>query len=434
MIRLVSLLVAASLSLSACGSNEKEQNGNVADGDASATLSERERRELDRIATLGYLSGGAPAPDVSGVTASSVGASPGYTICVSSDFAGAYLLDMDGRILHAWVDKSGKAWNRARPRPDGRIVGIQEFPGQLVELSPRSRVLRVAGNDIDRFTAAARLIRAGEDDLGNLIVHHDFVITEPRNGWVIARTWGLLPSLRGKPFVKDVLCRLVAEADSIRMADSLSVPGAFLRSDYSGVFTAAMRSGDRDPTHANSIEILKGSIPHPAFVAGNILVSLRNMSCLAVIDPRLREVVWVSQGPWQRQHCARETPDGTILLFDNRPEDGQSRVAEYDPIGDRVVWEFSEPGFFTEFEGAEQLLPNGNLLVTESRDGRILEVSEDGGVVWEYVTPGRSSGGDSVAVIYRAYRVPYDYFVGEFGEELRERRLSKRFDAEDAQG
>src|SRR3546814_19873821 len=46
---------------------------------------------------------------------------------------------------------------------------------------------------------------------------------------------------------------------------------------------------------------------------------------------------------------------------------------------------------------AQQRLPNGNTLITESDGGRAIEVSPEGDVVWEYVNPVR--GGEAGAFI-----------------------------------
>ena len=39
--------------------------------------------------------------------------------------------------------------------------------------------------------------------------------------------------------------------------------------------------------------------------------------------------------------------------------------------------------------GSQQRLPNGNTLISETNNGRILEVTRDADVVWEYRIPER---------------------------------------------
>jgi outer membrane protein assembly factor BamB len=162
--------------------------------------------------------------------------------------------------------------------------------------------------------------------------------------------------------------------------------------------------GERDPIHANSIEVFERSGRRFA------LVSLRNLDTIAVVDLEATEVVWAGVGPWHRQHEARFVPGG-ILLFDNLGLGDQSRVIEYDTERTRIVWSFTEPGFFSESEGAEQRLVNGNTLVTESNSGRLVEVTRDGRIVWEYVNPVsvEVDGAEVVLGISRAERLPPDF-------------------------
>jgi hypothetical protein len=62
---------------------------------------------------------------------------------------------------------------------------------------------------------------------------------------------------------------------------------------------------------------------------------------------------------------------------------------------------------YTEARGKHQDLPNGNILITETRGGRILEVAEGGEIVWEYIN--RYDEG-SVARMQDAIRYPPGYF------------------------
>jgi len=93
-------------------------------------------------------------------------------------------------------------------------------------------------------------------------------------------------------------------------------------------------------------------------------------------------------------------------------------VLEFDLDDLSVVWSFTEPGFFTNGAGAQQRLPNGNTLITESERGRVIEVSPDGEVVWEYINPATVRGQPHLLPgILRAERIPGsfpgDWFAGD---------------------
>jgi len=106
------------------------------------------------------------------------------------------------------------------------------------------------------------------------------------------------------------------------------------------------------------------------------------------------------------------------MLFDNRTFDGRSRVVKYDVGSDEVVWSYSRDGFYSLGTGAEQLLPNGDLLITESQKGRIFEITLDGRIVWEYLNPMRMDDDETIVGFTRAYRIPIGYFDDDFRREL----------------
>lgn len=362
-------------------------------------LTDEQRRELERISTLGYVTGSEPAPERSGVIVHDPGASEGYTIYVSRGHPGAFLIDMDGRVLHSWQEDGVMEWTRAWAYPDGSVLGISAGPARLAKLDSDSNLVWTYGGD-------------------DLFAHHDFRVQPNGKIYVLMRRPRYLTWLRESPLQVDMICILESDGGSLRVTDCLSIPEAFRDSGFADMLTADWFMKGGDPFHTNSVEILDGRVAHPAFRAGNLLVSIRNMDALAVIDPEARAVVWVNRGRWQRQHEARVTPSGHVLLFDNRTFDGRSRVVEYDVVNDEVVWSYSDEDFYSLGAGSEQLLPNGDVLVTESQKGRILEVARDGRVMWEYVNPRRINEGRTVVRLARAYRVPREYFKGSFGEAL----------------
>ena len=92
-------------------------------------------------------------------------------------------------------------------------------------------------------------------------------------------------------------------------------------------------------------------------------------------------------------------------------------MIEFDPLTLEIIWQYSyaEAGcipkmtsykFYSPLISAAQRLPNGNTLITEGSGGRLLEVTRDCELVWEYISP--YFGLDNMSNhVYRAYRVPY---------------------------
>ena len=85
-------------------------------------------------------------------------------------------------------------------------------------------------------------------------------------------------------------------------------------------------------------------------------------------------------------------------------------MSQIDPLRREVVWEFhSTPDFpfWSRTGGANSQLPNGNILISETRQGRALEVTPDGEVVWTFVNPGRvGPDGANMARLYEMQRLP----------------------------
>jgi outer membrane protein assembly factor BamB len=114
---------------------------------------------------------------------------------------------------------------------------------------------------------------------------------------------------------------------------------------------------------------------------------------LVVLDPEANSIVWALRGSWRQQHDVKMLPNGHILLFDNQGalmSTGRSRVLEVLPTTGAIVWSFrgtDEDPLDSEIRGGAQRLIGGNTLISESAAGRILEVTPDGTVVWEYVNP-----------------------------------------------
>ena len=192
------------------------------------------------------------------------------------------------------------------------------------------------------------------------------------------------------------------------------------------------------------------------FHPDNIILDSREAGLLAIVDHASGRIVWRT-GPYYRAgddkklgwilgpHHTHMVPKGlpgggNILLFDNGGQSGYglpndnapdgisvmqraySRVLEFDPISKEIVWEYApnkksppdqKAGFdlYSPFISSAQRLPNGNTLITEGSDGRIIEVTKDQEVVWEYLSPylWDSSVPSIRNLVYRAYRVPYDW-------------------------
>jgi len=178
------------------------------------------------------------------------------------------------------------------------------------------------------------------------------------------------------------------------------------------------------------------------FAPNNVIISSRQASLLAIVA-RDGKIVWrlgpdFSESKELRairqiigQHHAHLIPKGlpgagNLLVFDNGGASGygfanpnvpdgantfaraNSRVLEINPVTLELVWSYVGPRFYSSNISGAQRLPNGNTLITEGASGRLLEVTKEGRIVWEYIYP-VFSGANSTNGVYRGYRIPYDW-------------------------
>jgi len=216
-----------------------------------------------------------------------------------------------------------------------------------------------------------------------------------------------------------------------------------------------------DWLHINCVSVLGKNKWYDAgderFHPDNLIFDSRNANILAIISKKTGEIVWqigpdFSKTPELRklgwiigQHHFHMIPkglpgEGNLLVFDNGGEGGYgvpnpasatgnnnarrdySRVLEFNPLTLEIVWQYTplEAGFllfsdaskfYSSYISSAQRLPNGNTFITEGSDGRLIEVTPDHEIVWEYINPYSKgvAGKFSMNMIYRAYRVPYEW-------------------------
>lgn len=219
----------------------------------------------------------------------------------------------------------------------------------------------------------------------------------------------------------------VLSADGALLS-KLSIVDCIARSRFASMLDSLREAGSQKPVdllHPNTVRILDGRCAQslPAFKQGNILTSFRNISTIAIIDPEEKKVVWALSQDWRRQHDPVLLDDCRMLLFDNAgllaagSDERRSRVIEFDPLTQEVTWTYrgtDRSPMFSSLMGTAQRLSNGNTLITESDFGRVIEVTRDGEIVWEFNNP--HTAGDQnefVAVIPDMQRLPVG-FAGRF--------------------
>jgi hypothetical protein len=338
----------------------------------------------------------------------------GLTLYSSTHEQAAYLMDMQGKVVHRWHMNFSALWDESaavkHPRDDGFIYieKARVLPnGDLI-------ALYTAIGDTPWGYGIAKLNARSEVIWKYLAhAHHDFEIDATGNIHVLTQQiseaelagFAHLP----RPRIDDFVVTLSPDGQEIA---STSLMDVFAKSPYARrLYFASQESfNNGDYLHANSLDVLNRPVPGiPGSRAGQVLISFREISTIALVDEEQQTIVWAQTGPWVRQHDAQVLPRGTMLVFDNEGDaggNGISRVLEFEPATARIVWRYGgregEP-LESRARSSQTRLANGNTLIVESMAGRVIEVAPDGEIVWEFINPVR--GGE------RNTRIPIIFWV-----------------------
>ena len=157
----------------------------------------------------------------------------------------------------------------------------------------------------------------------------------------------------------------------------------------------------------------------------DLVVCLRVLNTIAIVSKASGEIKWRwGMEEIGHQHNPTILGNGNILLFDNglhaqskAINPSRSRVIEINPNSGKIEWEYVDEdimSFYSPICSGAQRLPNGNTLICESTKGRVIEVTPDKEIVWEFFSPlyyhyRPDFFGEYTNLIYRAYRYGPDY-------------------------
>ncbi|MFH1755173.1 MAG: arylsulfotransferase family protein [Candidatus Latescibacterota bacterium] len=338
-------------------------------------LTDEQKQDIERLKSVGYLSGSQQASARQNVTVfDSVLAGNGLNLYTSGHEACAFLIDMEGRVLHEWSFDRYIKWPH-------REISLNERPGfwRRVYAYPNGDLLAVySGLGIIKLDKDSDLLWFNANG-----AHHDLDVAEDGTIYVLARDARVNPDIHpDKPVLEDFIALLAPGGETIK---EISVYDAFKNSSYRHMLSRM--NPHSDIFHTNSIEVFDGKLAHisPFYKKGNVLISSRVMDNIAIVDLNEEKVVWATLGDWKKQHEPCLLENGNMLLFDNLDTEISSKVIEFDPATGDILWTYRgtpPESFFTVDCGSNQRLPNGNTLIIESNYGRAFEVTATGNIVW----------------------------------------------------
>jgi hypothetical protein len=359
-------------------------------------------------------------------TIDSMKVQPGMTLLVSSwkwgggDLRpGAKLIDRQGHTIHTWQPDRDELF----PDPVGlknSIPNRQDFHGSYL-LPGGDLILLLSYIGAVRINACGDVLWRLEG--GN---HHAVARSEDGTFWMpgtsserrmkTSKYPNGFPGIN-KPVWVDQMIHVTEDGDVI---DKINVLDVIYNNDLGrylvkglGPLHGPLEVSD-DPAHLNDIEPLSSSMAkeYPLFDAEDLLVSLRVANLIFVFDPDSGDVKWHTSHPFIHQHDPDFVGDGWIRVFDNNTDLagrgkmlGGSRIIALKPHTNSTKVLFptrqSDP-FYTRFRGKQQSLENENMLLTEARAGRVVEIDTTGRTVWEWIH--KSTDDSKVPIVTKASR------------------------------
>ncbi|HTU89465.1 MAG TPA: arylsulfotransferase family protein [Gemmataceae bacterium] len=350
----------------------------------------------------------------------------GFTLYTMTGKAQATLIDMRGNVVHHWQMPFSRVWPHPSHVKDpldddqihwfgcylygnGDLLAIYHADGDtpygygLVKLDKDSKLLwaypgRVHHDiDVDEdgvlYTLTHKLFREPSADL-------DFFPSPYLTDFLVV----LSPD--GRELENIPLAQAFAKSPyALTLVSLASVSKLMVSSNRPKSKTAPPPASARmlrppappqelkyDVLHANSVKVLKRAraAKFPLFQPGQVLLSLRNLDTIAVLDRPTRSIVWAARGIWRAQHDAEFLDNGRLFLYDNCGQESRSRLLEYDLRTQATPWSYSNENstsFQALYRGGKQRLPNGNTLIVDPDDRRLLEVTRSKELVWENYCP-----------------------------------------------
>ena len=337
----------------------------------------------------------------------------GYTLLTPSSERSAYLINMDGRVVHRWTfDTIDPGYARLLDNGNLLMAGSDVNMPTPPEDEPTKppppfelHVTRLGGYKTTLLEVdwEGNVVWSYE----NRFQHHDFVRLP--NGNTMVPEWvelseELHKAVRGgHKLPRERLPRLLGD-------DILEVDPA--GKEVRRIHLWELLDPVKDPihstkrrwewTHLNGLDVND---------AGDVVFSARTNDRVGVISGATGELK-LKFTETHGQHHVTWVGDDLIQVFDNGAS--SSRVLEIQVSSGEVKWCYEASPvhqFFSNYLSGADRLWSGSVLVCEGSSGRLFEVTREQDVVWEWINPfvNFRRNGDIAVGIYRAHRYSADH-------------------------
>jgi Arylsulfotransferase (ASST) len=295
------------------------------------------------------------------------------------------------RLVHSWV-------------PDMAVLEpLLQHPSRLVDTAGTNKPERIRmfhplpmpdGGLVVQNTSPLIRLDACARPVWTLpgIFHHSSASDGAGGMWVSTHLEPQTVKNVKRTFIEDSVVHISGTGEVI---STVSVPRLLEEAGHGRLVWGGDIYSD-DPLHLNDVEPVRQDGPY--WKAGDLLLSLRNASAIALYRPAEERIVWVRTGPWVNQHDVDVVDDRRFSVFDNHRFNGPGEFAWVEGANGVLVHDL-ETGQTTSpwgealasqevrtvSEGLADLGPDGGVMVEETNYGRLLFLDAAGEVRWSYV-------------------------------------------------
>lgn len=239
-----------------------------------------------------------------------------------------------------------------------------------------------------RTDACSKLVWTNDDD----IFHH--AIERDDEGLIWAATHQepvTIDHVNPKEFSDDSIATLSPDG---KMLANRSVSAIFLANNMPNYVFGSMEY-DNNPIHLNDVQPVLEDGPY--WKKGDLFLSMRTPSMIALYRPSTNKILWHQVGPWIHQHDVDVLDDHRIAVYNNNDAAfvnrwGQENTVEVNVV-DFSTGETTSPwkdalhklDVRARTEGLFTVLPDNELFLEEQNYGRIFRMKADGEIVWKYI-------------------------------------------------
>jgi len=216
-----------------------------------------------------------------------------------------------------------------------------------------------------------------------------------------------------------------------KVLNEWSIAQILIQNGYGGLLFG-VAPYDWEKVHLNDAKPILASDQYVE--KGDVMLSMRNLSSIALFRPSTGKIIWLQTGPWLNQHDIDYRGDGKFVLFGNDSMltnisnqyvslRGYSTIYQYDMRSNQAseLLKLKKYGIYSADEGRQQYLADGSVFIESTEQGVLYLLNSDGSIAWKYVSSTHSRG--KIGALHWSRAIPRVFGEGVL-KYIGERRCS----------